>query len=451
MTTAASELAQFAAGLSLEAIPAPVQERASACISDTLACSVYGSRFPWSAATAGYARRYGAGGPCTLFGLKESVSAPSAAFANAASAHAFEQDSLRFPGAGVHPGAALVPALVAACQETGANGAMALTAFVASCEVLFRIGAASHHSSEKLGFHAPGLTGPYGAAIAAGLIYGLNAVQLGHALGVAGSMSGGLLAFTKAKHGATVKRLHMGRAAEAGIVAARLVADGYTGPETILEGQFGFLETYCRNGDPALLTAGLGQEWESLKICIKRYPCHVTAQPSIQALRELMREHRFGGDDVIGLSLSCNEKVASHHDIREPGDVMKAQYSVPFCLALALHRDPEDPDSFDESALGDASIRRICRAIELRPATGLPSAWSAHLAVTLRDGRSFETLASSFRGMPAHPLSEPEQHRRFLLLTQKNMGEAAASAWYGQLAALGAQPRFPVGDQAAGI
>lgn len=445
MTTAAQTLARFAANLHFEDIPEDVRVRAAACIADTLACATYGARFPWSKTTAAYARRYGGDGPCTLFGMGGvSVSAPAAALANGSAAHAFEQDSLRFPGSGVHPGATLVPALAAACQESGADGRRALTAFVASCEVLFRIGAATHHSSEKLGFHAPGLTGPYGAAIAAGVVQGLDAEQLAHALGVAGSLSGGLLAFTKSQQGAMVKRLHMGRACEAGIMAARLAADGYTGPETVLEGRFGFLEAYSRDGDPALLTAGLGEQWETLKICMKRYPSHVTAQPAMQAMRELMETHRFSGDDVNALTLVTPEKVASHHDIRSPGDVMKAQYSVPFCVALALHRDPEDPRSFDELALADAGIRRVCEAIDLRPSRDLPTAWSAQITITLRDGRVLETLAKDFKGMPAHALSDDEQRRRFLLLTQENLGSGPASSWYDALMDLAGQRRFPV-------
>lgn len=445
MATASEELARYAAGLRWSDVPDDVRERARACIIDTLACSVYGARFPWSAVTAGYARHYGGLGPCTVFGTAgHGVVAPAAALANGAAAHAFEQDSLRFPGAGVHPGATLVPTIVAACQETGADGQTALRAFVAACEVLFRIGAATHHSSEKLGFHAPGLTGPYGAAVAAGVVYGLDAERIAHALGIAGSMSAGLLAFTKAEQGAMVKRLHMGRACEAGIVAARLASEGYTGPETILEGKFGFLQAYCSEGEAELLTAGLGQDWECRRICMKRYPCHVTAQPTVQTLRAMMRAHGFSAGDVAGLSLRMAEKVVSHHDIRAPRDVMNAQYSVPFCAALALHRDPEDPRSFDESALADADIRRVCDLIDLGVAQDLPTAWSARIEVVLCDGRRLHELASAFTGMPEDPPDQAGLRRRFALLTEDAVGKSQADAWYEALADLENQAVFPV-------
>jgi 2-methylcitrate dehydratase PrpD len=442
-STASAGLAAFAARLRLDDVPPEVVRRAKVCIADTVACGVYGSRFPWSRTVVDYARRYGGGGPCTLFGIPgPGVQAPFAALANGAAVHAFEQDSLRFPGAGVHPGAALVPTIAAACQETGADGATALRAFVAGCEVLFRIGAASHHSSEKLGFHAPGLTGVYGAAVAASVVYGLDEAAIANAMGVAGSMSAGLLAFTKSRQGAMVKRLHMGRACEAGVVAARLAEGGFTGPETVLEGRFGFLEVFCRDGDPALLTQGLGSEWETSRICLKRYACHVTAQAPVQALRELMRDHSFGGGDVDFIRLECSEKVVSHHDIRAPQDVMQAQYSVPFCMALALYRDPLDPTAFDAGALDDPAIQAACRAVRLDAAQGLPSSWSARLEVTLKDGRRLARDAFAFRGMPGDEMSTAEEGERFDLLCSA-LAPQAARDLHGKLQTLETQPAFP--------
>src|SRR5262249_52470307 len=150
--------------------------------------------------------------------------------------------------------------VLAMCEENKIDGKTAITAFVAGCEVNYRIGSASHHgriSPEPMGFHAPGLAGPYGAAVAAGPVLGLNAGQKTHPMGIAGSFSSGILALTKSKQGGMVKRLHLGRAAESGVLAARLASAGYTGPETVLDGKFGYLEVYSRDGDATLLTKGL--------------------------------------------------------------------------------------------------------------------------------------------------------------------------------------------------
>lgn len=439
MTTAAQTLAGFAAGLTLSKVPAAVIERAKDCIIDTVGVAAFGARFPWSRMLLEHARLYGAGGPCTVFGVPGlKLSAPFAALANGGLTHANEQDSLRQPGSGVHAGATIVPALLAAAEETGANGERTLTAFIAATEVLFRIGLSSHHSSEKLGFHAPGLTGPYGATVAAGLIYGLSAEQLVNAMGIAGSLSCGVLAFTKAQQGAMVKRLHMGRACESGILAARLAQQGYTGPETILEGRFGFLEVFCKDGEAALLTKGLGEDWEVLRICMKRYACHATSHPPVQALREAMAREGFAGDDVESISVQSSDKVMSHHIIPEPNDIMQGQYSLPFNLALALYRDPDDAAAFDESAVQDERIRALCRRITFALDKDAKTAWSSRMQIRLKDGRSVTAEGETFKGMPKDPLSRAELHRKFSLLMK---GQAGAEGLFDHLAALEKQAR----------
>ena len=160
MATASQTLAQFAADLKFADIPEDVVARGRDCIIDTIAAATYGAQFPWSQLVIDYAQRYGAGGPCSIFGMPGvKVHAPYAALANGALGHAFEQDSVRDPGAGSHPGATVLPALLAACEENPVDGKTALTAYVAAVEVMFRIAVASHHSPEHVGFHSPGLTG----------------------------------------------------------------------------------------------------------------------------------------------------------------------------------------------------------------------------------------------------------------------------------------------------
>src|SRR3972149_10089665 len=182
MPTASQILGTFAAGLRFEDIPPAVVERAKDCIIDTCAAATFGAHFPWSRMVADYAGRYGSGGPCSIIGSPEAhVHAPYAALANGVLAHAYEQDSVRDPGVGTHPGSTLLPALLAACEGTGADGRGALAAFVAGCEGMFRIAHATHHSPEKLGFHSPGLTGTYGAAVAAGRGVGLDARRVANA------------------------------------------------------------------------------------------------------------------------------------------------------------------------------------------------------------------------------------------------------------------------------
>ena len=161
---ATQTLARYAGKLRYRDIPSEVIERAKACILDTLAVSLYGSTKPWSKTVSEFVRNAGSKGKATVLGGKHKASPERAALANGTMAHAFELDNVRQPGAGVHPGAtAFLPAFAVAENKT-ADGKALLTAFVAGCEVMSRIGVAAGNSLERRGFHAPGLTGTFGAA-----------------------------------------------------------------------------------------------------------------------------------------------------------------------------------------------------------------------------------------------------------------------------------------------
>src|SRR3989338_2836557 len=243
---ATKKLARYAVNLRYSQIPPEVISRAKACILDTLAVALYGSTKPWSRSVIAFVRGLGLRGRCTVLGERWPAQAPQAVLANGTMAHAFELDNVRQPGAGVHPGAtAFLPSLAIA-EEKRADGKALLTAFVAGCEVMSRIGVAAGNSLEKRGFHAPGLTGTFGSAVAAARLLGLSERQMVNALGIAGSYSGGLLEFSRCQEGAMVKRLHLGKAAEGGVTAALLAQRGFAGPESVLEGKFGFLKTFPR-------------------------------------------------------------------------------------------------------------------------------------------------------------------------------------------------------------
>jgi 2-methylcitrate dehydratase PrpD len=283
---------------------------------------------------------------------------------------------------------------------------------------MFRIGKATKHSAETRGFHAPGLTGTFGAAMAAGHIAALRPEAMANALGIAGSLSSGLLEFAKSGTGGMVKRLHLGRAAEGGVLAARLAEKGFTGPSTVLEGRFGFLNGYCTETDVAALTAGLGHEFETLKICLKRYPCHITAHSPVTIVERLRREHGFTANDVVSVAVTGSPKMTELHDIKAPDDLIMAQYSIPFCVAVALCADPIDPASFSETTLRDPTIRDLCARVDVSAATPpFSSAWETAVAITLKDGRRVENRLDDFPGTPARPLSPDELWQKFSRLT----------------------------------
>ena len=421
MANETQRLAAYAADLRLEDVPADVVRRAKDTIIDTVGTIVFGYDLPWSRIIVAQAKRSGPGGRSRILGQGgELVQAQAAAFANGALAHAFELDNLTKPGAGVHPGAILLPAGLAIAQERGLSGRDLLLAFIAGSEVMIRIGRATKHTNEARGFHAPGTTGPFGGALADGKLLKLDAAAMTNALGIAGSLACGLLEFAKSGTGAMVKRLHLGRAAESGVLAGSLAADGFTGPTSVIEGEFGFLRVFCRDFDEAELTRGLGETWVTRTILMKRFACHISAHTSVQAILDLRAEHGFAGTDVAAIRIAGNEKMAKVNNIPSPKDVMMCQYSIPFSVALAHFRDPRDPRSYDETAFNDPAIRSLAQRVTIVLAEGHHdhATLKADVEVTLKDGRVLKKSVADFKGTPENPLAAGDVRERFMLLTR---------------------------------
>jgi 2-methylcitrate dehydratase PrpD len=255
---------------------------------------------------------------------------------------------------------------------------------------------------------------------------------MANAFGIAGSMSSGLMEFSRT--GGMVKRLHLGRAAEGGFMAAVLARDGYTGPEGIFEGKFGLLNTFCRDADPARLTRELGSTWHVMKNKIKRYACHSTAQVPVTLALDLKARHGITGDDVERITVACNEKTMGYHNIPEPKDLTMMQYSAPFCVALALHRDPTDPRVFSEESLNDPKIRALSKGARIVPMGAADrNSPASRVTLLLKNGKEVSAEGSDFKGTPTMPLTRGELLEKFLKLTA-HKDRAKAERLFSQLA-----------------
>ena len=417
---AAEELAEYAASLRYRTIPEDVRALARACLIDTVAAAIAGAAAPASQIVLSLAT---GAGPCRIIGSSgPPVRAEAAALADGVAAHALELDSLRQPSAGVHPGAVLVPAALAAAQERGCGGEALLAGIVAGCEISLprRPRHAPLGGSARLpraGPHRP-LRGRHRRRASLRPRSRGDDERARHC----GSLAGGLLAFAAAGEGAMVKRLHLGRAAEAGIIAARLAEHGFTGPRTVLEGQFGFLESFCATSEPAALTAGLGTTWETRTLCFKRYPCHISAHTPVRAIELLRGEHAFDAADITEVTVEGNAKMASLHAGQEPEDPVMAQYSIPFSVAVALLHDPREPENFSTAALADPRLRTLARRVRVVDAGTGSGPTTTRIAFA--DGRTLALAVADFPGTPASPLTPAELAEKFTILTRR-LGPAA--------------------------
>jgi 2-methylcitrate dehydratase PrpD len=420
------KLAEYAVKLRYEDIPPQVLQRAKDCICDTVGTIVYGAELPWSKIIVAYAKRVGSGGKSHILGSGDApVHAPAAALAHGALTHAFELDNLTAPDSGVHPGATMLSSGLAVAQERGLSGKELLTAFVAGAEVAIRIGNATKHTNEVRGFHAPGTTGPFAAAVACGHLMKFDAEKMTNALGIAGSCAGGLLEFAHSGTGAMVKRLHLGRAAESGVLASSLAAEGFTGPSTVIEGGAGFLHDFCTEWDLAALTDGLGERYVTLNILMKRYACHITAHNPVEAVRDLQAANKFSPEDIAAIAIAGNKRMATVNNIAAPADMMMAQFGIPFCVALAFYRNPVDPRSFDESAVHDPKILALAQRVTMMAVEGQDNRnMATTVTVTLKDGRTPSQDVTAFMGTPERPLDRAGLLEKYMLLTKEHPREA---------------------------
>ena len=435
MSTASQSLARYATELKYEHLPPEVIERTKDCLIDTVAACVLGAQMPWTQTVIEYARRNSAPGQCSVMGTPLKVRAPFACLCNGAAAHGFELDALCEPSVGMHPSAALgVPGLSVA-QGRKKSGKELIEAFVAGFEVLYRIGQATHHSPEKLGFHAPGVMGVYGVSTVVAKLFNETAEQMAHAYGIAGSMSSGLMEFSQS--GGIVKRLHLGRAAEGGFLAAALARDGYTGPSEVLEGKYGSLSVYCEGAQPEYLTRDLGVVWHTMKTKFKRFACHANAQVPVTLALDLKQSNGINGNDIESIVMGVNEKSISHHNIAEPVDLAMAQYSVPFSTVLAFFFDPTDPWVFCDKNVHDPRLRALSKATRLEPLVpqAHQSGMATRLSVKLKDGRTLVAEADNFKCTPSMPLKRGELLEKYLKLTA-HRERPKAERLFSQLAEL---------------
>lgn len=239
-----------------------------------------------------------------------------------------------------------------------------------------------------------------------------------NALGIAASLSSGLVQFSRSGTGGMVKRLHFGRANESGVLAANLAERGFTGPHDIIEGEFGFLRVFCNEFDMDKLTEGLGETFLTMTIYMKRFACHGAAQGQLQALQDLQAEYSFSAEDIASIDVEGHHEMFDRHNIPEPKDPMIAQYSVPFAIALAFFRNPKDPRSFDQSAVDDPNILALCKRIKLHREDGAGHMTpGASVTLKLNDGRVLKKRVVYFKGTPQAPADRHDVYEKFSLLT----------------------------------
>jgi len=414
------ELIEFTHGLKLESLPADIVGRAKGVLLDSLGCALFGSLQPWAKIMAEEMTAEGSRGRSTVIGREQTLAAPAAALCNGTAIHGFELDDL-LDEAIVHPGAIIVPAALAAAESADASGARLLLGIIAGYEVLNRVGLAAGVEPAHRGFHKTTIIGPVGAAVAAGVILELSTEQLMAATGLACSTSSGIKSFAAGTGGGMMKRMHAGRAAESGVRMAQLAARDFTGPPSAIDGKFGLLEVYGgKTARPELLTAGLGKNWAMTSVFVKVYSCCSWIQGAVQQLVALRGPQPLKPADIKQVRIGVSSYAAKNNGEPAPVDIMGAQYSFPYCAALALAGDPTDPGMYLEKAIGDPGRRELARRVELYQDDEMEAAYPKHygsrIELVLANGERRTSFVLDPHGFPADPVTDPERIEKFTRL-----------------------------------
>lgn len=417
MTTA--ELAQFCAMLRGEQLAFAVRERVRYLLLDHLAVTLRGSVLPSSQVAyqmldtiSGAQATHGV----TIFGRPERAEASWAALVNGVAAHGLEMDDVENRSS-LHPGVVVFPAALALAEQLESSPDDFYAAVVAGYEITLCVGAALNPAAAyERGFHPTAICGTLGATVASTRLMGLSPEQTNMALGIAGSMASGSMAYLH--DGAWTKRLHPGWSSHAGITAARLAAAGFVGPTSILESRYGFLHAYSPDSN----ILGRGNDYAIMDVSLKPYACCRYMHGPIDCLLEIRNTHQPDPTQIA--RVSCGVVTGGRGLVvdpieqkREASTIVDAQFSMPFGAAIALLTGQADMTVFTEQWLHDPMVRRLMQRVECYSSSELddyyPAEWRASASVQMIDGREFCTTIRYPLGDPHNPLSLEQLKARF--------------------------------------
>jgi 2-methylcitrate dehydratase PrpD len=430
------QTANFVAGLKPASVPLRCREAARIGIADCAGVMIAGAAEEpvriVSAMLAASTQNDGA--PEIPSG--RNLAAPDAALVNGVAAHVLDYDDVALAG---HPSAVLVPAILAEGCSLDANGSVALAAYVAGYELWAQLAALEPGHLHERGFHPTGVMGTLAAAATCARLRKLDPEKTAHAIGIAASLASGLVA----NFGTMTKSLHAGRSAQSGVLAARLASQGFTASLDVLEDRTGFLRAHSPSGAPQIEdgTVDIGTNWRLavLGVNVKRYPICYATHRSIDAMLDLVNEHKLKPDGVreIRVHTGATQKLMLRNSNPKTG--LEAKFSMEFAMAAALVAGrvglSELTDEFVlQPEVGAAMAKVRCTTTDEIMPGDQPFAPADQVSVVLASGEVLEHAPVAYpKGSWHKPLRREELEDKFLDCTTRVFSRAHAAALFRQL------------------
>jgi 2-methylcitrate dehydratase PrpD len=413
MAAISEQLADFTAGLSLDAVPAPVALRAKHLILDAIGCGFAARKEEFAGRIAASVAKLAGEGPRRVLGMAYRLPLRDAAVVNGALMHGLDYDDTHAAGV-IHLTVSAFPAALGTAAHVGASGAELLEAYIAGVETGARIAAVVKSGFHQVGFHPTGVVGAFASTLVAGRLMKLSPQRLAGAQGVALSLASGNLQFIE--DGSWTKRIHPGWAAACGITAAALAADDFPAPREAYEGRFGLYRSHLPPAaleacDFSLASAGLGSAWEIDNVAVKPFPaCHFLhgcAEAAIELHRAGVDPERVRSIRALvpeGVVKAVCEPLAAK---RRPRSDYDAKFSLPYAVASGLARGRLGLAELAPEALVEPRIERLMDKVEyaIDTASSFPRHYSGEVVVTLDDGRTASNRVAVNPGNPDRPLT----------------------------------------------
>ncbi|MGE4239002.1 MmgE/PrpD family protein [Ramlibacter sp.] len=418
-----SVLARFAATLDMADIPAAVQRRGEDLLLDWIGSALAGKGARPVETIRRFAKAMGPGdGPSEIL-IDRSRSSPLlAAMVNAAASHFAEQDDVH-NGSVFHPAAVVFPVALAVAQANGASGADMLVAAVAGYEVGIRVGEFLGRSHYRI-FHTTGTAGAIAAAVTAGRLLCLDPEEMLHAMGSAGTQASGLWEFLR--DAADSKQLHTAHAAGAGIMAAFLAKEGFTGARRILSGAQGMAAGMSKDSDISRLADRLGERWALSETSFKFHASCRHTHPAADALQQTLIEHDLTPRDVKAVTARVHQAAIDVLGaVTAPQTVHQSKFSMGTVLGLvAVHGRAGLPE-FDEHYKDDAVVdfsAKVEMELDEEVDRAYPGRWIGKVVITTHDGRRFSGRVDVPKGDPGNTLSRAELEQKATCLAGYRKG-----------------------------
>ena len=410
-------LSEFSANLTFEDIPKKVLDHIKLLFLDGVGCCIHGNTLPWTKTLMEVVLNNTDIQECTIIGTGIKTSLLNATLINSTAGHGFESDDIHRESI-LHPNSIIVPVSINVSEKIkNISGKDFLTAVVAGYEVATRVGSAAGTELLLRGFHPQGTHGTIASTVTAAKLMNLNKSQTLHAIGIAGSLGAGLMA---AQEGAMVKRLHSGRAAEAGVLAAELAAKKFTGISNIIEADYGgFLSSFSGKNNFVRSTDQLGEVWECANTGIKPYSSVTSIHAALDCLKTIMRNNKIISSDIKQIKAKISHPTYLHCAwAYENHNVTSAQMNIYYGLALMALEGELFVDQFSAEKISNPEILGYMKKIsaEVDPEIeklGHEFRHMASIELITNDNKKFIHTEKFRKGSPENPIPRNEILEKF--------------------------------------